>query len=106
MSLIPPLPAIFDLFKEATPGSVTVPGQSPVSADIVWLPSRLTQEPIGIGSVADTMPRLAVRRDQVPELTIGSRIEVGPLGGGAVQIWTVRKIHAVDAERIIAAVMA
>jgi hypothetical protein len=105
MTLRPPIDAIFDLFKEAAPAAVTVPPAAPVSADVVWLPSRAAQEAIGTGTVLDTMPRLSVRRDQVPELTIGSRIEVAPMGGNTVRTWTVRRIDAVDAERIVAAVM-
>lgn len=77
---------------------------SPVTTSVIWVPSRLTQHPAGLATVADTMLRLAVRTDEVSELTIGSRVEAVPLEGGQSRTWTVRRIDGVDAERIIAAV--
>jgi hypothetical protein len=105
VSALPPVSA-FDVFTEDEPGTITVPGQSPIEdVAILWLPSEATQAPIGTGAVLDVMPRLALRVDQVPHIPRGTRIEAPSLGGGATQVYIVRDVVTVDAQYVIVAVV-
>lgn len=99
LDLRPPLTPFFDTF--AIPAVVTPLNGDPVNASAIWIGSLLmiARTMGGLPAPMDLRPRIALRRDEVPDLPLGSQILAPRLLGGTPETWIVDKIEdPTDAE--------
>lgn len=101
MNIKPDLDAFFTTF--GLPATVTPVGGDPITTTIIWEPTTPGSTNVGSGNlgpqaVLDARPKLSLRRDEVPDLTKGARIECAGLAGGTIRVWTVGRVTQLDDE--------
>lgn len=89
----PPLGPLFSAF--GVPALVTPKGGAPVSTVVIWAPQRpdrmLVSAASGFGEV-DVRPVVAIRRDAIATLPIGSGMVAPETDGGASKHWLVDRL--------------
>ena len=101
LDLRPPLSVYFSAMGVAA--TVTPKGGSPVATSVVWAgpeagPDFGSLVQRGMDQVPNLRPRLAVRRDEVAALPVGSVISAPALAGGTPRLWTVERVDDLDPE--------
>lgn len=87
----------FQVFGTAAPALVTVSGAGPISTTVIWLTPVPADQPGGSGLQYQEAKRaIAVRRDEVPELPLGSIIEATEPTLAAPTSWRVDSILQVE----------
>lgn len=72
------------------PAVVSVPGEDAVETSVLWLPADPTDVPEGaIFGRQEPRKVLALRRDEVPSVPVGTVIEAAEILGGTTKTWTV-----------------
>ena len=83
------------------PATVTVPGNDPVETRIIWLTPNSEGSPEGTQlQFAEAKPAMAIRRDDVPALVLGTLVEVAPHNLDAPTAWEVDSIEKVEQEHV------
>jgi hypothetical protein len=80
-------------------GTLTLPNEDPVDTRLIWLANDTEQVPRN-GGFGRAEPRrvLALRRDLVPAIPIGSRIVAPELSTGSDKVWKVDGMDRYDAD--------
>lgn len=98
MDARPPVASLFSAF--GVPATVTPPSAAAVEATVVWLTPNAVLQPGAEVNRRDGQRILAIRRDEVSSVPIGTRIDAPEIAGGAEIEWRVDGTDLVEQDHI------
>lgn len=98
MDARPPVAVLFEAF--GVPATVTPPSAAAVTTTVVWITPNPVLQPGGDLNRRDGQRIVAIRRDEVPSVPLGTRIDAPEMAGGADIEWRVDGTDLVEQDHV------